>query len=154
MSDVIRYRVRHQTVYHYGGNVAHSHQLLHLAPRDGTNQICHSRTITLNPEPSTRREDIDAFGNVVTRLEYDLPHDRLEVLAEVGVEVSVRKDVAATTTDPWEQVRDALTYSGQPMAAEYLDACRFRMESSYVRVKQSFTDYATDCFLPNCALLL
>ncbi len=34
VSAVIRYRVRHETVYHYGGNVAHSHQLLHLSPRD------------------------------------------------------------------------------------------------------------------------
>jgi transglutaminase-like putative cysteine protease len=153
MSGIIRYRVRHQTVYHYGGNVAHSHQLLHLAPRDGAHQVCRARTIMLDPEPSARREDVDAFGNVVTRLEYDLPHDRLEVLAEVGVEVSPPADVAAAATHPWEAVRDALLYSGQPMTAEYLDACRFRMESSYVRVKQTFTDYAADCFVPGIPLL-
>jgi transglutaminase-like putative cysteine protease len=87
MSKAMRYRVRHQTSYQYGGDVAHSHQLLHLAPRDSATQICRSRTITLAPEPSTRREDVDAFGNFVTRLEYDLPHDHLEVLAEVEVEV-------------------------------------------------------------------
>ena len=64
MSAVMRYRVRHQTVYHYGGDVAHSHQLLHLTPRDLANQFCHSRSIALDPEPSRRREDIDAFGNM------------------------------------------------------------------------------------------
>jgi len=46
MSDAVRYKVRHQTVYHYGGDVAHSHQLLHLSPRDSATQICRSRAIT------------------------------------------------------------------------------------------------------------
>src|SRR5262249_27365450 len=31
-------------------------------------------------------------------------------------------------------------------AREHLEACRFRHESPYVRVKQMFTDYAADCF--------
>jgi transglutaminase-like putative cysteine protease len=149
----MRYRVRHETVYRYGGDVAHSHQLLHLTPRDSANQICRSRTITLDPQPSTRREDVDAFGNCVTRLEYDLPHDRLEVLAEVDVEVDAPRDVRDTESAAWESVRDALTYSGQPMTAADLDACRFRMESSYVRVKQTFSDYAADCFAPGRPLL-
>jgi transglutaminase-like putative cysteine protease len=153
MSGAMRYRVRHETVYRYGGDVAHSHQLLHLTPRDSATQICRSRTITLDPQPSTRREDIDAFGNCVTRLEYDLPHDRLEVLAEVAVEVDAPRDVTDTESAAWERVRDALTYSGQPMTAADLDACRFRMESSYVRVKQTFSDYAADCFAPGRPLL-
>lgn len=153
MSGAVRYNVRHQTVYHYGGDVAHSHQLLHLSPRDSATQICHSRTITLTPEPSTRRDDVDAFGNFVTRLEYDLPHDRLEVLAQAGVEISAPPDVHDTDCAGWEEVRDSLTYSGQPMGAAYLDACRFRMESHHVRVKQTFSDYAADCFVRDTPLL-
>ena len=149
----MRYRVRHQTSYQYGGDVAHSHQLLHLAPRDSATQICRSRAITLTPEASTRREDVDAFGNFVTRLEFDLPHDHLDVLAEVEVEVSAPKDAAAADSAPWEEVRDALVFSGRPMSAAQLDACRFRMESSYVRMKQVFGDYGADCFPPRCPLL-
>jgi transglutaminase-like putative cysteine protease len=149
----MRYRVRHETVYHYGGDVAHSHQLLHLAPRDSDNQVCRSRTITLDPEPSTRREDVDAFGNFVTRLEYDLPHDRLQVLAEAAIEVGLPKTAAATESTAWEEVRDALSYSGQPMTTAYLDASRFRMESTYVKIKQTFSDYAADCLVPGGPLL-
>ena len=154
MSGAMRYRVRHETVYHYGGNVAHSHQLLHLSPRDSENQRCFSRTLTLKPQPSSLREDLDAFGNLATRLEYDLPHDRLEVLAELGVEVGQPREAAAVATLPWEEVRDALTYSGAPMSAEYLDACRFRMESGYAKLKQAFTDYGADCFVPGSPLLV
>jgi transglutaminase-like putative cysteine protease len=150
----MRYRVRHETVYHYGGDVAHSHQLLHLAPRGSDRQLCRSRTIRLTPEPSTRRDDIDAFGNFVTRLEYDQPHDRLEVLAEVEIEVSAPREAAATDSAAWEAVRDTLIYSGQPMSAVHLEACRFRMESSYVTIKQAFSDYGGDCFPPGCGVLL
>jgi transglutaminase-like putative cysteine protease len=153
VKQVVRYRVRHQTVYSYGGNVAHSHQLLHLSPRDGANQSCRSRTITLIPEPSRRSENVDAFGNVVTRLEYDLPHDRLEVLADVGVEVRAPEVLQPASSDTWERVRDALVYSGKPLGEAYIDACRFRMESSYVRIKQIFTDYAADCFVSACPVL-
>jgi transglutaminase-like putative cysteine protease len=154
MSAAIRYRVRHETVYHYGGNVAHSHQLLHLSPRDFKNQRCYSRILTLEPPPSSRKEDVDAFGNLATRLEYDLPHDRLEVLAEVGVEVSMPRSAAEEATLPWEIVRDAFIYSGNAPDPEYLDACRFRMESSYAKLKQAFTDYGDDCFVDNRPLLI
>ena len=150
----MRYLVRHETVYHYGGDVAHSHQLLHLAPRDLPNQVCHFRSITLDPTPSTRREEIDAFGNFVTRLEYDLPHDRLEVLAQVGVEVSAPRGAADTDCASWEEVRDTLGYSGRPMTPCYVDACRYRMESSFVAIKQAFCDYAAECFVKGRPLTL
>ena len=153
MSASVRYRVRHETVYSYGGNVAHSHQLLHLAPRDEPRQTCHTRSIRLVPLPSIRREDTDAFGNHVTRLEYDMPHDRLEVLAEVGIDVRGAPDITPTDSDAWEAVRSTLVFSGKPVRDELLEACRFRMESSYVRIKQTFTDYAADCFLPKRPLL-
>jgi transglutaminase-like putative cysteine protease len=141
-----RYRVRHETIYHYGGDVAHSHQLLHLTPRAFAGQVCHAHSLTLQPTPSARRDDVDAFGNSVVRLEYDRPHDRLEVLAEVEVEVRVPPHVAAETSQPWEEVRNSLTYPANQLSLECLDASRFRMESAYVRIKQIFTEYAADCF--------
>jgi transglutaminase-like putative cysteine protease len=153
VSGVVHYRVRHETVYRYGGNVAHSHQLLHLTPRNAPFQTTQQSSITLVPLPSTRREDSDAFGNHVTRLEYDSPHDRLEVLAEVCVEVRSAPRVVAAESAAWEAVRDALDYSGKAMNEELLDACRYRMESSYVRIKQTFSDYGADCFTPARPLL-
>jgi transglutaminase-like putative cysteine protease len=153
MNDAVRYRVRHETAYSYGGDVAHSHHLLHLTPRDTPLQTCHERTITLAPPPSLRREDIDAFGNTITRLEYDLPHDRLEVLAEVDVEVRSAAAIAPADSDAWEIVSGTLAFSGKPMSDDILEACRYRMESSYVRIKQTFTDYAEDCFSPKRPLL-
>jgi transglutaminase-like putative cysteine protease len=153
MTAAQRYRVRHETIYNYGGNVAHSHQLLHLTPRDSARQICHSRSIRLEPRPSSRSESLDAFGNLATRLEYDSPHDRLEVLAEIEVEVSAPAAASAEAAHPWEQTRDALIYSGKPLTEEHLDACRFRMESNCVQIKREFYDYGADCFVAGYPLL-
>ena len=37
---MMRYAVRHSTVYEYGGEVSHSHHLLHLKPREFAFQRC------------------------------------------------------------------------------------------------------------------
>lgn len=153
MSESVLYRVRHETVYHYGGDVAHSHHLLHLTPRSTLLQTCQRRDLTVSPHPSGRREDVDGFGNIVTRLEYDLPHDRLEVLAEIQVQVRPRGAFDSEDSAPWDTVRGQLRFSGNRVGAETLDAMRYRMESSYVRIKQTFTDYGEECFRPGRPLL-
>lgn len=146
MSEAKLYTVFHETIYRYGGNVAHSHQLLHLTPRDTERQTCLSRQITLTPQPGTRLEYADAFGNLVTRLEYDVPHDLLEVVANVRVEVKPVAAMEAAASMPWEDVRAMLAFSGKPLAPAWVEAARFRMESSYVKIKTVFTDYAATCF--------
>jgi transglutaminase-like putative cysteine protease len=146
MSEVVRYRVRHETEYRYGGDVAHSHQLLHLTPRDTLYQTCHSRQLSIEPEPGARREETDAFGNRFTRLEFDKPHDRLEVLAEMRVEVRAPGETRPEDSEPWEKVSELLRYFARPLSAAALEACRFRMESGHVRVKHVLTEYGDDCF--------
>jgi transglutaminase-like putative cysteine protease len=67
------------------------------------------------------------------------------------MEVSVhpRPTIAAADTDPWEDVRDSLSYtSGRWPSRDVLEACRFRHESPYVRVKKAFTDFGEECFEP------
>jgi transglutaminase-like putative cysteine protease len=148
-----RYRVRHETIYSYGGDVAHSHQLLHLTPRAAPDQICHTHALELEPAPSSRHDDVDAFGNLVTRLEYDRPHDRLEVSAEMDIEVLAPPPLTPAASLPWEAVNESLRYQGRTPPPDELDACRFRMESSYVKVKSQFTEYGADCFTPGAPIL-
>ncbi len=144
-----RYAVRHATVYEYGGDVAHSHHLLHLTPREFEFQRCLEHSLTLDPQPNSRYEDVDPFGNAIARLEYDRPHDALSVTSEMHVEILPRRVNALEASDAWDAVRSRLSYGATPMPAADLDACRFRMQSSYVRIKQAFGDYAEDCFAPD-----
>ncbi|MDB6088938.1 MAG: hypothetical protein JWN85_1722 [Gammaproteobacteria bacterium] len=141
-----RYRIRHETAYVYGSDVVHSHQLLHLVPRPAPYQQCLEHTIDISPAAYRRREELDAFGNPVTRVEFEHPHRRLEVTTDMEVEVHPRPPVLAADTVAWERLASQLTYAGRSPAREDLEASRFRHESPYVRVKRMFMTYADDCF--------
>jgi transglutaminase-like putative cysteine protease len=153
MSGSRRYRVTHETVYSYGGDVAHAHHLLHLAPRPRDHQFCLASEIRLDPAPSFRCDDHDAFGNPIARLEYDRPHSRLEVSARLDVIVEPRQHLDGAVTETWEQSAARLRYSGLPMDAPDVDAAKFKMQSSYVVLKQMFVDYGADCFPPGQQVL-
>jgi transglutaminase-like putative cysteine protease len=144
---MMRYAVRHSTVYEYGGDVAHSHHLLHLTPRDFDFQRNLKHSIALDPEPSSAINGVDSFGNPIARLEYERSHDRLSVTAEMEIEVLPRPD-GLKVCDSWESVRTQLSYHAEPMKAGDLEACRFRMQSSHVLIKQALGDYAKDCLAP------
>lgn len=141
----MQYCIRHATAYRYGGDVVHSHQLLHLAPRATERQTCLSHEVSVEPTPTRTSNDLDAFGNPVLRLELDRPHQSLVVTAAMDVEV---RSLAGRVmkSESWERVRNQLAYSGHPPGAGRLDAMRFRNESPHVRIKQVFADYAADCF--------
>lgn len=150
----MRYHIRHETTYTYGSDVVHSHQLLHLTPRPAPYQQCLQHVLRISPENCRRRDEFDAFGNVVTRVEIEQPHRKLAVTADMEVEVHPQPSVYASQTQSWEQTRALLAYRGLWPARSDLEACRFRHESPYVRVKQVFTDLAADCFAPETPVLL
>jgi transglutaminase-like putative cysteine protease len=150
----MQYRVRHETEYSYGADVVHSHQLLHLVPRPSRFQECVEHSIEISPLAHHRRDEIDAFGNIVTRVELETAHRQLDVSAEMKVDVHPRPQVAAASTDPWEHVRENLSYNtGRWPSREVLEACRFRHESPYIRIKQAFNDYGSECFAPGRPVL-
>ena len=140
-----RYSIRHSTTYDYEGEVVHAHQLLHLVPRACARQTIVRQAIEVTPPPASRCEEHDAFGNPVTRLEFDRPHRRLQIVAELDVEVRP-DDPPRSGGDAWQAVRDALAYRAQPLDDERRDAWRFRLQSPYVRSKTAFADYAELCF--------
>ena len=143
----MRYRIRHRTTYGYASDVLHSHQLLHLTPRPSAYQECLSHEIRISPQPSRRRDGTDALGNLVTRVELEQPHRELEVIADMEVLVHPRPTVASLETHDWRETRSRLSYRGAvaPDAAD-LEACRFRHESPYVRIKEAFSEFAAECF--------
>jgi transglutaminase-like putative cysteine protease len=149
----ICYTVRHDTLYRYEGDVAHSHQQLHLTPRDYERQHCLSHRIGITPEPSERTEYQDAFGNTVTRVELEKPHDRLEVAAEMQVRVSPLPQLDLASGERWAGVRDQLCYNTQSRSVAWLEAMRFRGESPYVRIKRVFGEFAQEYLTPDASVL-
>jgi transglutaminase-like putative cysteine protease len=142
----MRYRILHRTAYEYASEVLHAHHLLHLVPRPAPFQQCLEHTIHVEPATFRRRDEIDAFGNALTRIEFEQPHRRLEVVTQMDVEVHPRPKVFDEHSTPWERLCADLAYHGVWPTRENLEACRFRHESPYVRVKQEFTYYSQECF--------
>lgn len=148
-----RYRVMHDTHYAYDAPVSLAKQLAHLWPRPCAWQICRSQSLEVAPAPTQRIDEHDIFGNPLTRLAFERPHDALTVKARLEVEVLPRRVPNILLSPPWEAARDSLCYSGRPMPTDLLKACRFRFESPFVRLKKHFVSFADSCFPPGTALL-
>ena len=149
----MQYQIRHETTYAYQGGVAHAHHLLHLVPRPVPFQECLEHSIEVSPSASRRRDEIDAFGNPVTRIEISQPHDELTVTSEMQVDVHARPALRGADSDAWERCRAELAYDGGWPSREGLEARRFRHESPHVRIKQQFVDYSAAAFAPSRPLL-
>ena len=85
-----RYQIFHDTHYHYDSPVSLAQQLAHLWPRPCAWQRCSDQQLDISPQPSSRRDELDVFGNPITRLAFERPHDELLVNAGLTVEVLAR----------------------------------------------------------------
>ncbi|QHC93648.1 transglutaminase [Pseudomonas sp. R84] len=149
-----RYQIFHDTCYHYDSPVSLAQQLAHLWPRKCDWQRCTAQQLLISPDPTARRDELDVFGNPLTRLAFERPHDELQVNAQLTVEVLARPALDFKQSPAWELTRDALSYSSQPLSAELLEACRYRFQSPYVHLKRSFVEFSQSCFPPGRPLLL
>ncbi len=148
------YQILHDTCYHYDSPVSLAQQLAHLWPRDCAWQRCTEQKLLISPEPTARRDELDVFGNPLTRLAFERPHDELQVNARLAVEVLARPVLDFKQSPAWEQTCDALTYSSLPLSAEILEACRYRFQSPYVHLKRGFVEFSQSCFPPGQPLML
>jgi transglutaminase-like putative cysteine protease len=99
------YDIRQVTTYRYASPVAYARHVLRLTPIDRMGQRVHAAALDIEPKPVERREGHDFFGNRMTWVELDRPHDTLSV--QVAARVAVKRDIALEATPPWEAIRDA-----------------------------------------------
>ncbi|WP_426233224.1 transglutaminase family protein [Pseudomonas sp. TWP3-2] len=148
------YQILHDTCYHYDSPVSLAQQLAHLWPRECAWQRCTEQQLLISPQPSARRDELDVFGNPLTRLAFERPHDELQVNARLTVEVLARPTPDFNLSPAWELTRNSLTYSSQPLSVEVLEACRYRFQSPYVHLKRSFVEFSESCFPAGRPLML
>lgn len=152
--SMTRYHVLHETHYDYQQPVRESHQLMRLQPRELPWQHCVEHRLRVSPEPARSRVFFDRFGNRVTALHFEDAHESLHVRSECWVEMRERGMPQMYASPPWEEVREALRYrAGQPLAPDLLDASAFLFESTDVRIKRVFAEYAAASFAPRQPLL-
>ena len=152
----VRYHVLHETRYDYGSAVSLSQQQLHLSPRFLPWQQVHEQRIVIEPTPTWRRDGLDAFGNPVSWISFNAPHDSLCIRSAMNIAVlpHLPDEAMLDASIPWEELRERLAYDALEPLPEDLDAARFLFESPHVRVKHELAAYAADCFPPGVPVLI
>src|SRR5450432_2160349 len=116
----MRFVVRHLTIYGYSVPVQPTPHILRLTPRPDS-VITASRTLRVQPPPNTRRESIDAFGNLVTEVSFIGSTQHLRVDSQFELETLQRPAILQPLAAlPWPN--DATDGLAQYRADGYLDA--------------------------------
>jgi transglutaminase-like putative cysteine protease len=146
----MKYRIAHQTAYHYSEPASLSQNELILNPRETTfQQVIHNQ-LTVSPEPQYRNARTDYFGNKIQVFMVQHPHTELTMTATSMVETHPSVGLSPEQTTPWEDVARQLAIHSQPMA---LDAFQFVFASPMVAISSIIQDYARVSFPPRRPVL-
>ncbi|MGB8169996.1 MAG: transglutaminase family protein [Chthoniobacteraceae bacterium] len=137
------YAVTHHTTYRYGADVAVSHHLARLHPRELPSQQVEDFHLQVEPAPVVSSERIDYYGNPTSFFSISSPHEKLVVTARSCVRVAAPLLPIAAQTPPWELVRkrcasDVLTSDSA--------VGEFRFDSPHIARKAAFADFAAPSF--------
>jgi transglutaminase-like putative cysteine protease len=144
------YDVSHRTIFSYAARVAISHHVLHMTPRSRSGQRCFRSSIIVDPAPSLRDEGVDFFGNPITHLTVQEPHETLEVRATARVEVALNALPNLELSMPWENVIGLLEGVHD---ANTLDASQYVYDSPYVVANDDIYALAIESFAPGRPVL-
>jgi len=145
------YDVRQTTTCTYATPVAHARHVLRLMPIHRAGQRVQVAALQIVPEPRHRREGQDFFGNRLTWIEIEEPHETLTVklAARIAVDPSPHPspdkgdEAAAPETPAWEAVREeafATSDIGPSSPAHFL------FPSRLVSLDPEIRDYARESF--------
>ncbi len=148
------YDVRQTTTCAYASPVAHAHHVLRLTPIHRSGQRVQVAALQIVPEPRQRREGQDFFGNRLTWIEIEEPHDTLTVKLAARVAVDPppfpppqagegREGAAALATPAWEAVRDE-AFATSDIGP--LSPAHFLFPSRMVSLDPEIRDYTRESF--------
>jgi transglutaminase-like putative cysteine protease len=144
------YDVRQATIYHYASPVAYAHHVLRLTPIDRPHQRVHATALDIEPVPIERREGQDFFGNRITWIAFDQPHDTLTVRVAARIAVDHGVSAKPATTPPWEDVR-ALAFACADLSPQA--PSHYLFPSRQVSLDPEISDYAALSFPPGRPVL-
>ncbi len=137
------YRVNHTTVYRFDGAARVSDCRVVLRPRDTERQRCGASRVFTVPPPTSRGDELDAFGNHVSRFSLRSPTSHLEIKAVSTIQASPdTADREAALRQPWRDLRIVVgrgSRHGDPRR-------RFLADSRLVTATSRLRDYAEASF--------
>lgn len=146
----MRYRISHNTTYHYSEPASLSQNELFLRPRETATQSVPERQLTIEPHPQYLHQRLDYFGNFTHIFMVQQPHKELSMTATSIVETAAPVPPEPSRTLPWETVVQKLRSHEQP---ETLDAYQFCFASPLITINSAVTAYARPSFPPEIPVL-
>ncbi|MCO8120298.1 transglutaminase family protein [Stieleria sp. TO1_6] len=140
---VTHYRIRHKTEYRYSNNVAVCQNQVRMQPVSTANVACQRSELTITPEPTSKDEHFDYYGNRVVTFSIEAIHQSLTVEADSHVSVLRPTVTANTMSAPWETllaINDTSVLP--PRCAEH------RFLSPRITPSQAYADFALPSFSP------
>jgi transglutaminase-like putative cysteine protease len=144
------FRVTHSTVYEYSEAVSICHNEARLTPRTSERQRLVRSQLLVDPAVQTMDQDRDYFGNVVHYFSLTEAHKKLAVTAVSEVELAPYTPPELSTSESWEELRDALAHARQP---DELAAMEFTFDSPHARPDAELLAFAASSFPPGRPLL-
>jgi transglutaminase-like putative cysteine protease len=144
------YDVRQTTTCGYASPVAYARHVLRLTPVSREGERVQVAALQIFPQPAHRREGQDFFGNRLTWLEVEEPHDTLTVKLAARVAVDAPSVPEPSSTPAWEAVRDeafAVSDIGP------LSPAHFLFPSRMVSLDPEIRDYVRESFPPGRPIL-
>jgi transglutaminase-like putative cysteine protease len=145
----VKYLVTHVTTYGYAKPVDLASHMLHLRPRKLPHQAVLAARVSVSPEPARVVIRNDYFGNDVSWLFLDRPHDRFVVTLEAEVAVQFPPAPPSSETLAWESVAAAARVGG----AEAWGAAEYVFDSPMVPAEAGAGAYAASSFPPGRPVL-
>ncbi len=137
------YDISHDTIFNYATAVSVSHQLLRLSPRETAQQRPLHNRVIVEPAPIMRQTRNDFFGNEITYLTVQVPHERLTIRSASRVEVQAFDAPLPDQGPTWEAVVAALDPATDRNA---LEASQFAFASPYVGIDDDVREFALQTF--------
>jgi transglutaminase-like putative cysteine protease len=137
------YDITHRTTYGYGSDIAVSHHLAHLRPRELPAQQITDFKLAIEPAPAVSSSHVDYYGNTSTFFTINKPHDRLAVTARSRAQVTAPTLPAPAQTPAWQQVRDRCA---SDVLTPDSAVGEFRFDSPNILRRPVFADYAAPSF--------
>ncbi len=144
------YDIRQTTSYSYASPVSYSRHVLRLTPVDRPGQRVHASALDIDPVPVGRREGSDFFGNHMTWVAFNAPHDRLVVKVAARVTVEETEEPDLFGAPPWEKLRDDVFMTSD---FEGLSPAHFVFASRQVPLDPEIREYARESFPPGRPVL-
>jgi len=139
------YRLHHATTYDYAEPVVLGTHFMHLLPRGRPGQTIREAQLDITPEPDSRRNERDHFGNPTTTVSLTIAHKQFAVALSATVEVALPAPPAPERTLRWEAIAARAILDP--------DVAEFCLPSPLAMPNSDIADYAAVSFLPGRSIL-